>query len=392
MKQILLIFFLAYSSYVLGQDVIVKKDGGTILAKVLEVNPSDIKYKKFSNINGPTYSIEKSEVMSINYENGDKDNFNPLTNHQAISQNEETPISMQPLTEDDKTANFAALESWAKRPTPPFEGEPKDKMPNILYCVLRPTHDSYIADANLELSFKGSPLQDQRNDNYEGSNIIVIVKNKSSKTIYLDLGNTFVIRGNSFQPYYIPSASSSTDGTNSGIGVNLGAVSGALGIRGAVGQLASGITVSSGTSRYNTTIYFSQRIIAIPPKSSKLLQAQTIIPPEGNEYSEYFVMKGIRRHRFSKHTAPHIENIEGPASIGAAKNFQEGDIPFNLGIFLTYSFCENIQSPSALHANFYIRQITGMPNYKGTFFEAMPKNFSNRQIEDIFILLWHDKN
>jgi len=46
---------LSCSTAVFAQDVIVKKDGSTILAKVLEVNTDNIKYKKHSNQNGPTY-------------------------------------------------------------------------------------------------------------------------------------------------------------------------------------------------------------------------------------------------------------------------------------------------------------------------------------------------
>ena len=42
-----------------AQDVIVKKDGSTILSKVLEVSSTDIKYKKFSNPDGPTYKSER---------------------------------------------------------------------------------------------------------------------------------------------------------------------------------------------------------------------------------------------------------------------------------------------------------------------------------------------
>jgi len=105
-------------------------------------------------------------------------------------------------------------------------------------------------------------------------------------------------------------------------------------------------------------------VIAIPPKSSKSLQPQAIIPPQGDEYAEFFAMKDIRRHRYSAHTAPHIENIDGPTSIGVTKDFQEGDIPFKSGIILTYSF--------------------------SAYFEAMPKNFSDSQIRDIFVLLWQD--
>ena len=70
----------------LAQDVIVKKDGSTILSKVLEVNANDIKYKKYSNLNGPTYTISVKELISINYENGERDSFassNPQTDKAA---------------------------------------------------------------------------------------------------------------------------------------------------------------------------------------------------------------------------------------------------------------------------------------------------------------------
>lgn len=59
----------------MAQDVIVKKDGTTIMSKVLEIGDSEIKYKKYSNQNGPTYTIKKVEIFSINYENGEKERF-----------------------------------------------------------------------------------------------------------------------------------------------------------------------------------------------------------------------------------------------------------------------------------------------------------------------------
>lgn len=59
----------------LAQDVIVKQDKSTILAKILKVTASEIEYKRFSNPNGPTYTIPVTDVVSINYENGEKDTF-----------------------------------------------------------------------------------------------------------------------------------------------------------------------------------------------------------------------------------------------------------------------------------------------------------------------------
>jgi hypothetical protein len=59
-----------------SQDLITKKNGEDLKVKVLEVNISEIKYKKFDNLNGPIFSILKSEVLIIRYENGTKDIFN----------------------------------------------------------------------------------------------------------------------------------------------------------------------------------------------------------------------------------------------------------------------------------------------------------------------------
>ena len=48
MKSCVFIAFviLGVAQTVLAQDVIVKKDGSTILSKVLEINSADVKYKK----------------------------------------------------------------------------------------------------------------------------------------------------------------------------------------------------------------------------------------------------------------------------------------------------------------------------------------------------------
>lgn len=82
--SILLLFF--FFSNVSAQDVIVKKDGSTILSKILEVNPSDIKYKKYSNLDGPVYTMQKSDLLSINYKNGERDVFNSNDIHNATGQ------------------------------------------------------------------------------------------------------------------------------------------------------------------------------------------------------------------------------------------------------------------------------------------------------------------
>ncbi|MDE5787062.1 MAG: hypothetical protein K2H79_00735, partial [Bacteroidaceae bacterium] len=76
MKKLLsLLVMLTMSISIYAQDVIVKKDGTTIMAKVLTVSTTVVEYKKWSNQDGPTYAIETKELLSINYANGEKEVF-----------------------------------------------------------------------------------------------------------------------------------------------------------------------------------------------------------------------------------------------------------------------------------------------------------------------------
>ena len=72
---IILLATLAAGLSMSAQDVITKRDGTDIAAKVLEINPSDVKYKKAENPEGPTYTMARSEILLICYENGQREVF-----------------------------------------------------------------------------------------------------------------------------------------------------------------------------------------------------------------------------------------------------------------------------------------------------------------------------
>lgn len=75
-KLMLLMMFLCLASVsAMAQDIIVKKDGTTIKAKVEKVTDSVIEYKRFSNLTGPTYTIKIADLLAINYENGESETF-----------------------------------------------------------------------------------------------------------------------------------------------------------------------------------------------------------------------------------------------------------------------------------------------------------------------------
>ena len=76
-KFVLAVATLFGVSFILNaQDVITTKDGSSIEAKVLEITSSSVKYKKYSNPGGPTYTINPADIVDIRYENGDRDILN----------------------------------------------------------------------------------------------------------------------------------------------------------------------------------------------------------------------------------------------------------------------------------------------------------------------------
>jgi hypothetical protein len=97
MKRILMMTgcFIALTCVCFAQDVIVTKDSRKINAKVTEVNVDDIKYKNFDNQEGPTYTLPKSEIASILYQDGKVETFKTesATAQAAVSSSVQTPKS-----------------------------------------------------------------------------------------------------------------------------------------------------------------------------------------------------------------------------------------------------------------------------------------------------------
>jgi hypothetical protein len=103
-KTIIISFVLLAFSGILGsslkaQDIIILKSGEEIKSTVSEVSSDLIKYKKFENLSGPVYSVEKSKVFMIKYQNGTKDVFNeqtetkPQTSAQTVQKPLSVPVS-----------------------------------------------------------------------------------------------------------------------------------------------------------------------------------------------------------------------------------------------------------------------------------------------------------
>ena len=75
-----------------SQDLIIMKNGNLIEAKILEISPSEIRYKRINHLDGPTIVILAADVLSVRYENGRQEIINAVpaagqTTQAANSQN-----------------------------------------------------------------------------------------------------------------------------------------------------------------------------------------------------------------------------------------------------------------------------------------------------------------
>ncbi|MCD4788720.1 MAG: hypothetical protein K8R37_01875 [Bacteroidales bacterium] len=79
MKQFILVLpsvlFFYFQSFVFSQDKVILTNGNEIEAQVTEISKSEIRYKEYSNPDGPDYVIKKNKVNKIILKNGEEKIF-----------------------------------------------------------------------------------------------------------------------------------------------------------------------------------------------------------------------------------------------------------------------------------------------------------------------------
>lgn len=93
-------------------DVIIFKKGDEVEAKVLEVGVNEIRYKKCDNLNGPTFTENKSKIFMIKFANGSKTVFDEDTaqnNNNSNNTNRNEDEYLKTIDSDDKSFIVAAL-------------------------------------------------------------------------------------------------------------------------------------------------------------------------------------------------------------------------------------------------------------------------------------------
>jgi len=124
MKYILLfILFICSSNIIKAQDTLSMRSGENILVKVIEVGTTEVKYKKLDNLSGPIFSILKSDLLIVKYENGTKEDFSSIkkieeNNFSALDPSSLGKLDAQRFYTGYKTAATIAFISALPPPIP----------------------------------------------------------------------------------------------------------------------------------------------------------------------------------------------------------------------------------------------------------------------------------
>lgn len=115
MKKLLYTFvlFLLSTIAVLAEDVIYFSNGNQQRGTVLEINSTEVKYKKSDNPNGPTYVVNRAEVQMIEYSNGYKDII--TDNTQNSNQN------AQANNNNNNNGQDTYINNYYSNPRPPVQ-------------------------------------------------------------------------------------------------------------------------------------------------------------------------------------------------------------------------------------------------------------------------------
>ena len=402
LKHIALAMMCMTGCYASAQDLIVKKDGNVIQTKVIKIGTSEVEYKKWSNQNGPQYSIAVADILAINYQNGEKETFENVgagssqaAKSEADGQQSIVQVKPEDLSPEAKAANDALIAKYNEPVSYDIlEKHQKEigvKKANRGIACFQATPNSLFTDGNIEVTCeigclykksKKSPAEwsldyYQRNIPYFVTNnpaIRFAIKNKTNQTIYLDLANTFYVSLGQSICYYIPSSTTNSHSSSGGGSINLGAVTGALGLGGAVGTIANGVNVGGGSTNTTTNTTYSQRIVAIAPQSTINLTPQYLFCNndkklvEGLCYDLVSTSLASYSYDYCVYANFSSKSQSGQMKVGDNYVYSIDNSPVKLSFFVAYSKSEQCTNEHVLQSHYYLSNIFG---------NSLSKQFAN---------------
>ncbi len=374
---IALVLVAAYSNVIFAYDIIVMNNGDLINAKVEEVGPSEIKYRKASNPNGPLYKIETKTVLAINYENGEKDVFrdsqqvNNAVEAESLPEKEDNAAHREiiAIPAADNEERISRINNSTVRHGKRKPDESKLRTTKKRTWIMGVTSESILSDQNISVDFihtydsqyiengktKSWSFSDPK---YYKGKYKIFIRNKTSHPIYIDMATSFRIwpNGKSESFYNNVSVTNTSGQQNSGF-LGLGAVTNALGIGGVVGKIAQGVGIGKSLINSTSVTVTENNIVTIPPGGEILMPPRKEVFPSGNLSMEYEHINpiGVQEDVYQKVTVDNTGKIEKNRYVALPNDH----VSKGMSYYITYSTTPDFATYTSLPFGFYVRGVFG---------------------------------
>lgn len=373
MKKLIIVSFImvGFAMSVLAEDLIVFRNGDVVKAVVLEILKSEVKYKRASNPKGPTYTVDKADLISINYENGEKDVFDESSSltdsgneHQQSSmQQNGGPQQIDPVPAADNGRLISRINDCTVRHGNRKPNESKLKTTKDYTYIMGITDGSILSDENISIDFmhtydsqyieKGKTKYSEIYPNWHKGYYIINISNKSSRPIYIDVANSFRIwPDGEAESFYQGISITNTTGKQSGGTLGLGAVAGALGVGGVVGQLSQGVGIGGGANNSTSVTTAENNIIVIPPGASIAMpKRKKVYENSVSLQYEVLMLRPIQKEIISKVAVDNKDRLEKNRYVALPYDEKNKGVRY----YITYSTSPDFSTYYSVPFGFYVR-------------------------------------
>lgn len=382
-KFILLMMLPFYALVTMAQDMLVTNEGKSMTIYNLEISDQSIFFQLQDKADAPLQKMLKKDVLIIKKADGTKLDLNapqteaPSQVSQPTTQEESGTVNITPetLSPEAKAANDALIAKYNQPVKFSFKKEKnKDKIKEAkdVIAILGIKENSILSNEDIEINItmgsmhkpnKKTPAEFSRISEKEltwlNPALLFSVKNKTNRTLYLDLGNTFYISMGQSCCFYVPSSTTTSASSSSGGSLNLGAVAGALGVGGVAGTLANGVNVGGSSTNGTSSTTYAQRIVAIAPLATLNLVPQYMF---GNEIRD--LCQGMRYDLYDIFCSYNFETSiyfsdDNKMLTGEHISYSESSSPVNCSFVLTYSDTEDCRMTKSQSAHIYLKDLGG---------------------------------
>lgn len=327
---LLLLAFLFIS--VFADDVLVLRNGDIINVVVKEITQTEIKYQKANNLNGPVYTISKTDAISVKYANGETEKFDVKYSSPSIKEHDSKTENVLPSSDnEEQKALYSAL--------PRLNVKASNKKAKRFFPIMTFTDSSVISTKDIMIAIVPNPVE-----YYDGGwkaklGYCIQIYNKTNRPIYIDRFNCFR-RFNNYETksFYDNKTYTITSGNSSAVGVGA-----------AIGNIGLGIGNTSSSS--STETFGVDRFLVIGPKAkANLIDYKYIRLSESK--AKFKTVADIEYWGFDL-------SSKEPVNQGQCKTYSEEDSPYSNKYFITYSTDPQFATKATLSFELYAKYIVG---------------------------------